>query len=313
MQIPKFSFLTLFTIAVGFIGCTNSIDPVEEEWVLLIQNVKRPDIGAIKRKSVTPAGALDKIVTEVDGEQYAHSSPGVRQYLYDTLGRLVGFADQLLPENSPPGLCDVIYEYKDDRIFRLYYTVRGEGYWGDLDPGLSMREFVYDRHNRVTKTYSYYVDGNGLARMDEDNTYTLQYDQEGRLTEIRTAGITNLRTIYTYSGKNLMSSTLTYNESEKVIAEHRSEYRYDDIANGLKGLPEIPKLFQPGSAFLDQVFGANNLVSIKTVSNFFSANIEASESNVDYKNTFDQAGRVIEKVADFKDNTPLVKNSYHYK
>lgn len=313
MQILKFSFLVLLTIVVSFAGCTNSVDPIGEQWVLLIQNVKRPDIEAIKRKSVTPAGALDRVVTEADGEQYAHGSPGIRQYLYDSTGRLVGFTDQLLPKNSPPGLCDVIYEYKDDKIFRLYYTIRGEAYWGNLEPGLRMQEFVYDRRNRVTKSYTYHVDGNGFARMEEDNTYTLQYDNEGRLTEMRTAGVTNLRTAYTYSGKNLESSVYTYNESGKVLSESRSEYKYDNIANGLKSLPEIPKLFHPGSPLFDQLFGENNLVSIKTVNILFSASIGRDEHEVQYKHTFDEAGRVICKVADFKDSTPNIKKLYYYK
>ncbi|MDR6806537.1 hypothetical protein J2Y45_003729 [Dyadobacter sp. BE34] len=313
MQILKLSFRTVLAIVAGFIGCTHSVDPVEEEWVLLIQNVKRPDIEAIKRKSITPAGALDKVITEVDGEQYANAFPGARQYLYDSTGRLVGFADQLLPKNSPPGLCDVIYEYKDDKIFRLYYTIRGEGYWADLDSGLRMLEFAYDRHNRITKAYTYHVDGNGLARMDEDNTYTLQYDNEGRLTELRTTGTTYLRTIYQYSGKNLHSSILTYNESEKVLSECRSEYKYDHNANGLRSLPEIPKLFHPGRPLFDQLFGENNLVAMKSVSNFFSENMEATEYHVEYKRTFDETGRTIEKVADYKDNTPTSKSRYYYK
>lgn len=313
MQTLKFSFLVLFAVVASIAGCTDSVNPIEEQWVLLIQNVKRPDIEAIKRKSITPAGALDRLATTVDGDQYYHFSPGFRQYLYDSIGRLVGFADQLLPKNSPPGLCDVIYEYKDDKIFRLYYTIRGEGYWGDLEPGLRMLEFAYDRHDQVTKAYPYHVDGNGLARMDEDNIYTMNYDKEGRLTEITTAGITNLRTIYTYSGKNLKSSIFTYNEAGRTLSESQTDYTYDGLGNGLKNLPEIPKLFQPGHTYLDQLFGENNLVSMKTVSKYYAASLEGNELNIEYKNKFDEAGRIIEKAIDFKDNTPIVKRIYYYK
>lgn len=316
MQISKLTFLALFSVST-LVGCKkdlNPVDPVENQTPALVKTIIRPNIEAIKRNSRTPTGALDKIVTEVEGEQFANHMPGTRQYLYDNAGRNIGFADQLSPKNSTPGFCDVVYEYKDDKLFRMYFTVRGEGYWGELEPNLIMREFAYDKSDRIVKAYVYYVDRNDVATLGEGDAHSLKYDNEGRLIELSTTGVVSQKTVYKYTGNNLESAFFTFSQSPgNVSAEYSYEYKYDNTENGLKNLPEIPKLFHPGPSFFDQLFGDNNLVSLKVTSKYYPTTTSGSQMNIEYSTKFDGAGRVIEKTEDFKDNTPLVKKLYYYK
>ncbi|GGH33443.1 hypothetical protein GCM10007423_23720 [Dyadobacter endophyticus] len=316
MQTLKLTFLAILATSL-FSGCNKDHSPVEPENIESPEHVKtivRPDFEAIKKNSRTPSGALDKIETVVEGNQYANHMPGTRQYLYDNAGRNIGFADILSPKDSSPGACDVIYEYKDDRIYRMYHTVRGEGYWGELEPNLIMREFAYDISGKVTRVYVYYVDFNNVATLDEGNTFTLKYDGGGHLTEMSTSGNILQKQVFKYSGNNLESATYYYSDvTSKTSSEYTSQFEYDDKENGLKNLPEIPKLFHPGPSYFDQIFGDNNLVSLKISSTFYPTTTSGSETKIQYANKFDDSGRLVEKIEDFKDGTPLVKKIYIYK